>query len=217
MAFDINKMALTDCELYNSQYTFFALLKRYNITMVSQLLDEKVVEELKLHCRKDTRNELLGFIELIKYKYLGIPMTSNQRLKEPYPGGLFYFTIFGFSKEDCRLLDYYIRHKQLDMRGRPTIELFRALNSLEDLPNKRMKEILRNHIEYYDFVELALASKEENLDGEDNQIASLQAQLNLLLTMRQKLNSQIADVQEKIRISTKQKKKVIQAHETGTN
>ena len=83
---NFNEISLEDSGLYDKQYNprFKSAFERHNITNVGQILDDDLMNEIIQHCPKATINSLRNFIDLFKYKYLGIPLSTNGILDEKY-------------------------------------------------------------------------------------------------------------------------------------
>jgi len=77
---DLEKITLKETGLFNSAYAFCSLFRNNNITTVAQVLDEQKMFELSTRCNGETRRQLSGFIALLKFKYLNIPIAKDKIL-----------------------------------------------------------------------------------------------------------------------------------------
>ena len=82
-----NEISLEGSGLYSTYPkppSFKLAFDRYNITNIGQILDDDLMNEIMQHCKKTTIRSLRNFIEVVKYKYLGIPLSTNDVLDKKY-------------------------------------------------------------------------------------------------------------------------------------
>ncbi len=71
---DLSKILIKDSEYYNPNCSYVGMLKKNNITTIDQILDDSF---LKLKCKGDSWIQLNGLISMLKYKYLGEPLSND--------------------------------------------------------------------------------------------------------------------------------------------
>ncbi len=80
---DLTKVQLADVG-FNSKWSFYNKFLQYGITTVAQVLDDDFINEVMEHTKKQTiRDEMRGFIDMIKYEFLDKPLTTDIYLEEP--------------------------------------------------------------------------------------------------------------------------------------
>jgi len=79
-----NKISLNSLEYYNGHSSLYKIFEENKIYYVSQILNDKLMQKIYLKLDKPYNYELLGFIDLIKYSYLNIPLITNQFLQHNY-------------------------------------------------------------------------------------------------------------------------------------
>ena len=178
---------------YGTHYSFYSNFQNFHIKTVGQVLDDELMNEVLLHCRSlDTRNNIIAFIALIKYKYLGalIPqdILLEKEMKETDNGNTFDDVIprLGFHYRQYP----YLRNLIELNKGKRLIDYFvDAINNgyFENDKNRR------NNGYNKDINEL-------------NLLHDLRRQLELLVENRDNLNIQIQELQDKIETLEQEKR-----------
>lgn len=75
--YNFSKMLIKDSEFYNPRCTYVGMFKRNNITTINQLLDDEAINKIMEKCHPKTRKQLVGFVSMLKYKYLGVPLYND--------------------------------------------------------------------------------------------------------------------------------------------
>ena len=78
---DFNNISLIDTGLYNNKYSFSEIFQKNNITTLGQVLDDETMNNLisKITSSK-VKEQLIGYISLLKNKYLGDDLSSDKYL-----------------------------------------------------------------------------------------------------------------------------------------
>ena len=196
---DLSTITLQDTGLYSTNYTFYGLLKRFDIKCVSQLVDDKLIEEISTHCQRATKNELFGFINLIKFVYLGEPIPSSVSLDDRCSDSFLVELIsLGFSKRDVDAIRYVltkyrgnIRINIDNMLRYRYIELFREI-----LPfcNEHVAALINANMDNYEHNKALEESKVEKVDS----LTLLKNQVAYLKEVRSSIDEQIKTLEQQI-------------------
>lgn len=213
---DLNQIKLEDTGIFEKgKHSFCFAFSKRGITTVGQVLDDNLIKELLQKCIYRSREELTGFIQLLNYKYRGIPLTSDDSLEK---------TKYEFFDSDFRLLGLNESNIQRIHNGyswhpkQRVIDYFKGILNDKKLyyTNPALTEILNLHIESYE------KSKKltQLTNTQDNQIENknpsqqehdilviLKDQLVKLVGVRDSLDAQIEDLQQKIDALTNSKTK----------
>ena len=78
---NFNNISLIDTGLYNNKYSFSEMFQKNNITTLGQVLDDETMNNLisKITSSK-VKEQLIGYISLLKNKYLGDDLSSDKYL-----------------------------------------------------------------------------------------------------------------------------------------
>ena len=78
---NFNNISLIDTGLYNNKYSFSEIFQKNNITTLGQVLDDETMNNLisKITSSK-VKEQLIGYISLLKNKYLGDDLSSDKYL-----------------------------------------------------------------------------------------------------------------------------------------
>lgn len=209
---DLGQIELKNSGLYNSNYAFSQAFKKHNITLVSQVLDEDLMNEVMLHCQSNTRKSLMGFISLVKYKFFKIPIVhsvsldklcSNHWLNELYS--------MGFCTNDIerinRYLEIYKSNIQIDINNLKKFKLIEVLKGVLPFCSDRLGLIIKINLENYEQNKIAnQETKTEtstevsrNINSQNSDVIKLlKAQVTNLISMRNNIDTQIENLQQKI-------------------
>lgn len=206
---DLSNILIKETEFYIKYYAYADTLKRHNITTVGQLLSqEKEIMNIKFH--GPSKTELYALIDMIKYRYLGIPL--------PY----------GYLLDNKIDMDALIRHSYmnslplLNLQNDPIVLSLRRMlaNSSDFLIHSFVKSInetktlgdtyenpklidfltwITDSYEYNKSIKpYAKAYIEEYYRYDTKRIAKLKEKLEKLIEERQKLDAAIEHIQEQI-------------------
>ena len=118
---NLNNILLSDAGL-KYEFPFYATLKKYNIKTVYQLLYSSTMDDIINNAHEKTRNALLGFIDLVKYKYLQTTLPLYHRLDtKPQK-------IKTLDKKE--FIEYPCDFSRMGFDGRQTFEILNAINIL---------------------------------------------------------------------------------------
>lgn len=210
---ELEKITLQDTGLYNSNYSFSSVLRKNNITTVGQLFNDKLMNELFINCHRSTRIQLRGFVSLLKYKYLNIPMVNNYVLEADCQN-IGYLRRLGFNEADITKIrdisERYNLYQELE-----SDKIYDLLKGFLIYSNQRFTEIINLNLASYDneiqnTIEESSDISNENeshTSSEIQAISILRNQLSGLISVRDNLNEQILNLQQQIEIlSDKQNK-----------
>ena len=210
---ELEKITLQDTGLYNSNYSFSNVLRKNNITTVGQLFDDKLMNELFINCHRATRIQLRGFVSLLKYKYLNIPMVNNYVLEDDCQN-IGYLRRLGFNEADITKIrdisERFNLYQELE-----SDKIYDLLKGFLIHSNQRLTEIINLNLASYDneiqdTIEESSDISNENeshTSSEIQAISILRNQLSGLISVRDNLNEQILNLQQQIEIlSDKQNK-----------
>ena len=222
---DLNQIKLEDTGIFEKTgITFYSTFKKYNITTVGQVLDDSLMYEIMQVCKMRTRMELKGFIALLKYKYLGIFLPNNEILEQNarksenddtyyYPGDVYSF---GLCKQYTReLWNETAKLKKEQIENKQLVDFLKEIYNERKLwGNNSYTEILRLHIESYEkskqltqptSIKEAQPEDKTPLQQEYDILVILKDQLVKLVGVRDSLDAQIEDLQQKIDALTNSK------------
>ncbi len=186
-------------------YSFYNSLLNNDIKTVSDLLDEDKVNEVLKRCRTEkVRNQLLGFIDLVKHELFGSPLPADLYLDQLFEapqkdekGNLIdvannrtymFLMRMGFTERQAGSIIYHGQHKMPeDIKDPRLIDVFESIpEKYYDLYGNILKRKISTYIDAY--------HKKENdttLDGLEKELADLKQQ-------KSKLDLKIARVEETI-------------------
>ena len=211
---DLNQIKLEDTGIFEKgKHSFCFAFSKYGITTVGQVLDDNLIKELLQKCQYKSRQELSGFISLLKYKYLGIPLT-NDNILEKTKSEIFDidFRNFGLTKSNT----YIIMNNYSWTPSKRVIDIFKEISNDKKLQytNPALIEILNLYIESYEKSKQLTQSTNNQDNPIENKTPSqqehdilviLKDQLVKLLGVRDSLDIQIQDLQQKINALTNSK------------
>lgn len=207
---DFSKIHLEDIGIYSAAVcSFHNLFKTKKIKNLVQILDEDLMMNIAMHCRKTTKMELTAFVSLMKYQYLDIPLAIDVKLNESCEGfGGHWPCCFGFSDREITEIEYFISQNKYYLENKTIIDLFeKYISSKEDVGwhSGRTKKIMKMHIESYKKNELLSNTNENEFNEKENLtdvdvLSILKSQLTKLISTRDILDNQIESLQEKIEL-----------------
>lgn len=211
---DLSKLTLQETGLYNSAYAFSSIFRKNNITLVSQALDEKLMSDMIDYAHNSTKNQLRGFISLLKYKYLNIPIVSIETLDNKCKDNLIELYSMGCNLYDLDhirvYLKRYVGESYINIENLSQYKLIDILKAILPFCNLRLKLIVELLIKNYDEIkinnQIENTVKEVNLRQEiinkevkdSKLIETLTEELNRLIALRNKLGEQIIITQQKL-------------------
>ena len=196
---DLSKVRLLDVGL-SSKNSFYNKFLINGIDNVAQVLDDKLMQEIIDHTRKKSiRDELMGFIDMIKFQFQKKPMTCDVYLSEP--STVFEtmltddcpvnFSRMGFAKDQPSELKYlyvlYHKFKSTHPKEDYTVaDVFHFIVDGKDLDTDLRRKI-----------QILLNSYEHSFDTNVS-LDRLKADLNAAVAEKEKLEAKIASLKEKI-------------------
>ena len=211
---DLNQIKLEDTGIFEKgEHSFCFAFSKYGITTVGQVLDDNLIKELLQKCQRKSRKELIGFVSLLNYKYRGIPLTNDNRLeKTRYEIGYYDFHELGLTQTHRNIIwDNYSWTPK-----KSVIDLFKEISNDKKLhyTNPALMEILNLYIESYDkskqltqptSIKEAQPEDKTPSQQEHDILVILKDQLVKLVGVRDSLDAQIEDLQQKIDALTNSK------------
>ena len=196
---NFNKILLQDTGIYNSNYTFCSTFKKNNITLLSQVLDDDLMADVMLQCKSFTRRQLMGFISLIKFKYLNIPMVSIGMLDGYCEDELYELNDLGCNESDINYIFKKIcrieRSTELEADKLCEYKLVDILKTILPYCKERTSNIIKVILDGYK------QYKDEFIDKSSNEILQiLKEQMEALSLMRDSLDVQINTLKEQIEL-----------------
>ncbi len=192
------EIKLTDVGL-DSHYTFYNTLLRYNIRTVSDLLDDSKTSGILERCQRTTREELLGFIDLVKHEVYGSPLPADLYLEQIFEpmenhqldrnsrannSTFMYLLRMGFTSSEALVIYDFYNHRFANKENIRIIDVLEYV--LGSFANRDTKRKIRIYLNIY-----------KNKDGEVI-IDQLKKQLGILVENRDKLNEKISLMEQKI-------------------
>ena len=185
-------------------YSFYNSLLNNDIKTVSDLLDEDKINELLKRCRTEkVRNQLLGFIDLVKHELFGSPLPADLYLEQLFIAPqidkkdnvidlannrtYMFLMRMGFTDRQAEIILFHGRHKT------PKVEEARLIDVFESIPPK-----------YYDlFGPITIRKINTYLDvyhkrKQDSSLEGLYKELEELQQQKNKISLRIARVEETI-------------------
>ena len=205
---DLNQIKLEDTGIFkNENHSFCSAFSKNKITTVGQVLDDNLMSEIIQRCKTQTRKELKGFIALLKYKYLEIPLSNNDILEQCY----FYpvdFASLGLNKIYQKEMEWEVKkaHKE-KLENKSLIDFIKERIYTTTITYPILLEILRLHIESYEkskqlpqptITQEAQPEDKTPSQQEHDILVILKDQLVKLVGVRDSLDAQIEDLQQKI-------------------
>lgn len=205
---DLNQIKLEDTGIFRREaHSFCSAFSKNKITTVGQVLDDNLMSEIIQRCKTQTRKELKGFIALLKYKYLGIPLSNNDILEQCY----FYpvdFASLGLNKFYQKEMEWEVKKAQKEkLENKSLIDFIKERIYTATITYPILLEILRLHIESYEkskqltqptSIKEAQPEDKTPSQQEHDILVILKDQLVKLVGVRDSLDAQIEDLQQKI-------------------
>lgn len=202
---DLNQIKLEYTGIFKKGYhSFWSAFSKNKITTVGQVLDDNLMNKIIQRCKTKTRKDLKAFIDLLKYKYLGILLPNNDILEQNYLYPV-DFTSLGLEEGGWLKIKITITEK---IENKSLIDFIKE----EIFPNGNCfndyeLEILRLHVESYEkSKQLTQHTNNQEIQTENKTpsqqehdiLVILKDQLVKLVGVRDSLNAQIEDLQQKI-------------------
>lgn len=174
---------------------FDLFFKRHNIKTLKDLFDlsDEEISQTKLSIQ--TKNELRGMIELLKYKYLNIPLIADEYLNQPFsfesPNDNQQLIRMGFTTTERRLVYGPLRNENVKKNQLTYLDVLKRVNTKSPYLNEK----IRLYMESY-------SQKEEQGFWESKKLIEslkeLTTELQFLQEKRNSLNLQIDEIQNQI-------------------
>ena len=226
---DLNKILITDSEFYNPESTYTDLFKKYNITTISQLLDDNFLEKYDKKCQANTRIQLRGLISMLKHKYFNTPLYFDDLLEEKIDidkcnRDKICLKCKDTNKENLRIsINYllgcssrigaviindfcYIINKQLIQKNKDNIQLIDFLKWILTVDTPHCQRTHQYAQAYIDSYEQSKKIDSSNIDLET--INNLNDQLKSLIEKKAKLDNKISKIKQQIALLSKGSKKI---------
>lgn len=202
---NLNNIQLNDIEEldYGTHYSFYKMFRNNNIWTVGQVLDDKIMNSLIQQCKsRDTRSDILSFISLVRYKYCNVLIPQDILLDTEIKTEddkdvlaklgfhfrqLYYVNDIVKIREGKKVIDYFVDALKNGY--------FQNENNLKrNFPKKAFKcteYIVRMYVESY--------AKTHGLNNmsELDELLSLKKELDSLTAVRDNLDLQIKELQQK--------------------
>ena len=196
---DLSKIKLLDVGL-SSKYSFYNKLIMNGIDNVAQVLDDELMQGILDHTRKKSiRDELMGFIDMVKFQFQKKPMTCDVYLSESATAFdtilsdecPVNFSRMGFMKdfpyELKHLYVLYHRFKSTHPEGNYTVaDVFHFIVDGKDLDSDLKRKI-----------QTLLNSYEHSFDTNVS-LDRLKKDLEAAVAEKDRLEAKIASLREKI-------------------
>ncbi len=186
---------------FSTYSSFYPVFLNRGITTLDQVLDEKLMNDVLSHVRAGVREELIGFIDLIRCKYLNEPLESNYLLDlslvsfmKELPTN---FLKMGFNQKQARKLEWliYLAFDQHDLeKTAKVIDFFKVMRQekyVKIMKKDNMQGIIDVHVDEYE-------KEEKKPRGDSGDLVILKEKLEKLLEERNKMDMKIMLLQEKI-------------------
>ena len=198
---NLEEISIKDIGIFNGIDSKFAkFFKKYNLSTVKSIVEFDDDELNKTNLSIQTKNELRGLFELIRYKYLGEPLIADEYLNELFsyvpPAVNEELIRMGFTNSERTLIYGPLRNGSCREKNLTYFELLENF----DTRSPYLKEKIRLYLESYKI------KKEQGLW--DNilderyllqTIKNLSTELQFLTEKRDYLNLQISEIQDKIK------------------
>ena len=194
---ELENISIRDTGYMDKTTSYYAQLRKYKITNVLQLFDEKLMDETFKYCVKSTYDDMKTVISLLKYRYLGIPIFDKKYFDRKIDlnrgiikntgltletGEVFYIdSIFAtlrgkiFLRKGCSLFYEYEKDKYPDGKA-PLIDLLKFMSyaSISHLrfPDEQAYLVLRTYISDYEGNNL-IEDKEDIMDKYEKEITDI--------------------------------------------
>lgn len=214
---NLNELQIKDFEFYTgARAPYYNLLKKHNITTIGQLLNDDLMKPLILRCGEETRNNLNILIAMAKYEYLNIPLPGEalldkkliideksfrlyveveDKLKKRFATEKF-IPMFRNSAEILEK-DFFVETGIYD-KNTKLIDYFKWLSITDNIFKPKtliVSRIVSIYIESYE--------KNKNMNNINNDVDTIESLRSLLaniIDVRDNLNNQISELQEKINL-----------------
>ena len=186
-------------QIQYSKWSFYNTFLNRGINTVAQVLDDNLMSGVIKDTRKaKIRDELRGFIDLIKYEFLGEELTITHLLDEPASNlvaiktgdASINFSRMGFLEEETNQLPFifykYSRSRSGDNTDARIIDVFRG-----ELGNKEPKSGFEKKLK------IMISSYEHSKDHNVS-LGALKRELEALRDKRSKIDVQISSLEEQI-------------------
>ena len=197
----LEEITIKDTGIFNGiDQKFAKFFKKYNLNNVKSIIEFDYEELNKTNLSIQTKNELRGLIELIRYKYLGEPLIADKYLKEPFsyvpPAVNEELIRMGFTNSERTLIYGPLRNGFCREENLTYLELLENF----DTKSPYLKEKIRLYLESY-----KIKKEQEFWNSKVGEkyklqlLKDLSEELQFLTEKRNYLNLQINEIQDKIK------------------
>lgn len=191
---DFSKITLEETGIYNDKYTFANIFQEFKIHFVSDVFNDLTMGRIMLTCPLTTKKELIGFISLLKYKYLNLPITNIDILEKKYETNLTDLYLLGFSFRDIVAIKAILSNKKCEINPKTFInyKFIDILKAFLPYADERMRLMINLIFEAFD-------KKQEPSNFQDPEILKmLRKQLCDIKDMRELLDMLSINIQQQI-------------------
>ena len=196
------EIKLTDVGL-TTEYTFYNTLLKYNIKTVEDLLDESKINSILSRTRSlQVRQELQGYIELVKNRIQGTPLTTDIFLEQ---------MVVPLTEEQKNLrnqasffeLGYSINFSRMGFTNKEIQRIYFFFITECHSQELRLIDLMKKFIESNPTTELSIKMKQflnsYDKNIEDNLLyEKLQSEIKILKTKREELDEKIESLEQKL-------------------
>ena len=187
---------LKDVEVFSYHFAFYDLFKKNEITKLHQVLNDEEMYLIMEKCKSKTRRELSAFINLMKYKYLNVPITNDYLLERKI--ATTEYTIdetlinLGFPSLCIKDLKSQIKMQGSEVLSFKVIDFFKRIIN-QGLCLDQTRKIIEIYLDSYNKNNQVI-----NLDNNSEALVILKKQLEKLVVMRDNLDLEITNLKEQI-------------------
>ncbi len=204
---ELDKILISESEFYYSKYAYTSIFKKYNLKTVGDLLNDELMDGIKLRCHENTLKQINVLISLLKHKYLHEPLLYDIYLdkKIEYQGiNLYCFEddekinllnlndIFGYSNSLKGIIERVFMNCFLELKAKNNkvilIDLFKKV--LTKNINPSINAIIKCYIDSYE--------KNKKYKLASNYIEELKNQVEVLIKKRDELDIEIYNLKKEI-------------------
>lgn len=194
---NFENITLKEAGLNISWGRIYQTFRNHGITNVSQILNDELMSDIIKRAMPDTRITLQALISLIKYKYLGIPIPDTSFLDMPMKDTKFGPLVIGINSNQGNKLSRLIefgKKRGIINDDMPLIEALKLLYS-NPLLIEESQKYDKSKLASLPFTAIELYIRSYDESKRTLPITTLKKQLMDLMETRNKLDSQIAELQ----------------------